>query len=121
MIDTENEQDYKMTISEVLYNVSVGIFPEWWCFDIGLCNQDWQYCTDYDDILEKHKNPEYFGDIFALYWIDWDDFSGDGNYPVKSPNGDNHRDLYFGSNCHYELAYGESRKRLAAFLSEELK
>ncbi|ATI17494.1 hypothetical protein AP1_0185 [Aeromonas phage AP1] len=120
---TENEQDYKMTISEVLYNVSVGIFPEWWCFEIGLCNQDWHYCTDYDDMFEKQNHTEFvcMSEVFALYWAEWDHFSGDDSYPVKSPYGDNHHGMYDEADSHYELEYGESRKQLAAFLSEKLK
>ena len=118
---TENEQDYKMTISEVLYNVSVGIFPEWWCFEIGLCNQSWHYCIDFEKITNEYATEDGMCDVFSLFWVEWDHFSGDSSYPVKSPYGDNAYGMYNEADSHYEFEYGESRKKLAAFLFEKLK
>lgn len=113
------ELDYILTVVEVLENVSNSKFPEWWDYDIGLCNQSWNLCVDF----KKYETDCYYSltDVIKNHVEDWDEYSGNINYPVKSPRGLTPFDEYVEVDNYYYGTYGESRKRLAQFLSEKLK
>lgn len=120
MNDKEHELDYKITIVEVLHHVSNGKFPAWWCDEIGLCNQDWHYCVDFKFIKKKYGKDD-MSSIFSLFWIYWNEYSGNIHYPIQSGNYiTSELEYNDGDNYYNDTEYGNSRKRLAQFLSEKL-
>ncbi|QAY01214.1 hypothetical protein ZPAH1_orf00198 [Aeromonas phage ZPAH1] len=115
------EKDYGMKVSEILENVSNGIFPEWWCQEIGLCNQDWKFCID-ERYIRGYEDD--ISDVFKRYWVEWELFSGNDLYPVPYNDGISTSCPYIAYDeidDMYQGFYGQARKELAKFLADKIK